>query len=175
MMQGLSKEELLNRIEETARNYERDYHGCARSVMLSLQEHLNLGDDLTFQASTPLCSAAIIGGTCAAMLAGLLAVGLVTATKKMEKDEATLIGPTGPITSGDRLLRRFQKEFGTIYSPDMMKARLGRFFNLLDYKEHEQALEAGLFKESSKVVGKVSRLAAEFILELREGNKGTPK
>ena len=94
MVQKSPKEELLDRIEETARNYERDYHGCSRCVLLSLQKHLNLGNDLTFQASTPLAGGvAMRGETCGALLGGLLAVGLVTASKEIE-DEAIAQAPT---------------------------------------------------------------------------------
>jgi len=168
MKQGMSKEALLNKIEETAHNYERDYFGCARSALLSLQEHLDLGDDLTFQASTLLCSDALRDGTCAAMLAGLLAVGLVTAPKKMEKDRSTVLNP---IITGFRLLYRFQEEFGTTRCSDIRKAKFGFAFNPFDPKQFEKAVKAGALVEIPKMVGKVSRVTAEFILELQEENK----
>jgi len=87
MTQELPKKELLEKIEQAAHNYERDYHGCSRCVLRSLQEHLNLGDDFTLQASTPLAvGIAFQGKTCGALLGGLLAIGLATASQDM-KDE----------------------------------------------------------------------------------------
>ena len=165
MAQKLPKEELLDRIEETARNYERDYHGCGRCVLLSLQEHLNLGNDLTFQASTPLAGGvAMRGETCGALLGGLLAVGLVTASKEIEDEAASF----GSMAAGFRYARRFEKAIGSSICRHIMEARLGRFFNLADPKEYEQFKEAGGYNVCPKVVGEASRLAAEFILELRE-------
>ena len=159
----MSKEELLDRIEETARNYERKYHGCSRCVLLSLQEHLNLGNDLTFQASTPLGGgAAMRGETCGALLGGLLAVGLATASKEIE-DEAAL---ASSLAAGFRYARRFEKAIGCSICREIMEAKLGRYFSLADPKEYEQFKEAGGYEVCSNVVGQASRLAAEFILEL---------
>jgi len=54
MENQVSKEDLLDRIEESARNYETNYHGCSRCVLAALQEHLGIGDGESFKASTPL-------------------------------------------------------------------------------------------------------------------------
>jgi len=165
MMQGLSKEELLDKIEEAARSYESKYHGCSRCVLLALQENLNLGDELTFQASTPFASGiAMKGETCGALLGGLLAVGLATASKNIE-DESAL---SGSLAAGFRFYRRFEKEMGATLCRDIQKAKLGRYFNIADINEYKEFKEAGGYVECPKVVGKASRLAAEFILELRE-------
>ena len=165
MTQGLSKEELLDKIEEAARSYEANYHGCSRCVLLALQEHLNLGDELTFQASTPFASGiAMRGETCGALLGGLLAVGLATASKNIEDEQAL----SGSMAAGFRLYRRFEKEMGATLCRDIQKARLGRYFNIADLNEYKEFREAGGYVECPKVVGKASRLAAEFILELRE-------
>jgi hypothetical protein len=48
-----SKEESLTLIEEAAHNYEKNHHGCSRSALMALQDHLNLGNGLIFRASNP--------------------------------------------------------------------------------------------------------------------------
>jgi C_GCAxxG_C_C family probable redox protein len=165
MVQGLSKEELLDKIEKTAQSYASKYHGCSRCVLLALQEHLNLGDDLTFQASTPLAGGiALRGETCGALTGGLLAVGLVAASKKIE-DEAAFIHS---LVAGFELCRRFEKEMGSTLCRELQKARLGRYHNLADPREVEEAKKAGLNEECPKIVCKACRLTAEFILELQE-------
>jgi len=167
MTQELSKEELLDKIERTAQKYEEKYYGCARCTLLALQENLNLGDDLTFQASTPL-SAGIAwrGETCGALLGGLLAIGLVTASKKIEDEPAFF----DPMAEGFRLFRRFEKALGSSLCRDIQKAKFGRSFNLADPKEFEEFENAGGHAADGcpQVVGKAARLAAEFIMELRE-------
>ena len=167
-MQELSKEELLDKIEKTAREYEANYHGCTRCVLLPLQENLDLGDDLTFQASTPLAGGvAMRNETCGALLGGLLAVGLVTASKKIENEAALY----DSLAAGFRFFRRFEKAMGNSLCSEIQKEKFGRAFNMADVKDYEALKEAGGYdidRGCPQVVGKAARLAAEFILELRE-------
>ena len=165
MVQELSKEELLNKIEKTAHDYERDYHGCSRCTLRALQEHLNLGDDSTLLASTPLAGGiAFQGDTCGALIGGLLAVGLATASPNMEDEDALI----KTMSNGYFYLRRFIREIGSSRCRDIQTVMLGRSFNMLDPEESKRADEAGIHRECPKVVGKAARIAANFILEARE-------
>lgn len=162
MNKELSKEELLDRIEQTAHNYERDHHGCSRSALRALQEHLKLGDASTLKAATPLAAGvAMRGETCGALLAGLLAVGLATASEQVEDEKAFF----DSLAAGFRFCRRFEKEMGSSLCHDIQKARFGRWFDMANPEEYEEFIKAGGYIECPKVVGKASRLAAEFILE----------
>ena len=166
----MEREELLDKIEKAAHDYEWDYHGCSRCALRAVQEHLNLGGDLTIQASTPLAAGiAMRGEACGAMLGGLLAVGLATASKDMA-DEAAL---NRSLAAGFRYVRRFEKEMGTISCRDIQMAKFGRFYNIADLNEYEEAKKVGIYDEEAtpKVVGKASQLAAEFILELQGGDE----
>jgi len=168
MIQGLSKEELLSEVEQSARNYASKYHGCSRCVLLTLQENFRLGDDLTIQASTPLAGGiAMMGGACGALTGGLLALGLVVASKRLE-DEAAF---RRSLRVGFDLSKKFKKEFGSALCRDLLKERLGRSFNLADPREAEEAKRLGLYEVCPKIVGKAARLAAEFILEIRGDSK----
>jgi hypothetical protein len=81
MPEQKSRTELLDTIEKVAHDYERDYHGRSRCVLKPLQDHLGLGDDSGLKASTTLAAGvAMRGETCGALLAGLLAVGVATAS-----------------------------------------------------------------------------------------------
>ena len=65
MPEKASREELLNKVEETAHGYEKEFHGCSRCVFKALQDHLDLGDGVTLKASTPLAAGvAMRGETC---------------------------------------------------------------------------------------------------------------
>jgi len=80
------RDELLNKIEKEAHDYERDFHGCSRCVLKPLQDNLNLGDEASLKASTPLAAGvAMRGETCGAFLGGLLAVGIATAKRGSER------------------------------------------------------------------------------------------
>jgi len=92
MPEKASREELLNKIEETAHNYEKEFHGCSRCVFKALQDHLDLGDGPTLKASTPLAAGvAMRGETCGALLGGMLAVGIVTAEEDLKDSNALKI------------------------------------------------------------------------------------
>ena len=172
MAPELSNEELLNKIEETAKEYEFTYHGCSRCVVRALQEHLDLGDGSVWQASTPLAGGiAMMGDTCGALLGGLVAIGLVTATQDME-DEAALFSSMG---QGYRFFRKFVRKMGSSRCRDIQTARLGFFVDLTDPDAYERAKKAGVYDVCGKHVGETARLAAEFILELRDKEKDSHK
>jgi C_GCAxxG_C_C family probable redox protein len=160
-----SRDELLDRIEKEAHDYEKAFHGCSRCVLKPLQNHLGLGDDATLKASTPLAAGvAMRGETCGAFLAGLLAVGMATAGTDLE-DADTL---RNSLASGFRLARMVEKELGTTNCTDLQTAKLGRFYNLADPQQYEAFIKAGGYTECSKVVGRIARLTAKFILDYRE-------
>lgn len=168
MPEKASREELLNKIEEIAHGYEKVFHGCSRCVFKALQDHLNLGDGATLRASTPLAGGVAMGGeTCGALLGGLLAVGIVTAREDL-KDWDALINSLG---AGFRLVRKVQKEFGTTNCTKIQIDKLGRFYNVTDPAQYDAFIEAGGYIECAKVVGKIARMTAEFILDYWDKGK----
>ena len=169
MSKKASREELLNRIEKEANHYERDFHGCSRCVLKPLQDHLNLGDDESFKASTPLAAGvAMRGETCGALLGGLMAVGMATASENMTDTVAL----RNSLAAGFRLARKVEKEFGTTNCTKIQTDKLGQFYSLADPEQYEAFIEAGGYRECSKVCGKIARITAEFIMEYRERMRG---
>ncbi len=169
MPEEASREELLNRIEKEANNYERNFHGCSRCVLKPLQDHLNLGDDESFKASTPLAAGvAMRGETCGALLGGLMAVGMATASENMKDTDAL----RNSLAAGFRLARKVEKEFGTTNCTKIQTDKLGRFYNLADPEQYEAFIGAEGYTECSRVCGKIARMTAEFILEYRDKMKG---
>ena len=164
-----SKEELLDRIEKEAHDYERNFHGCSRCVLKPLQDNLDLGDDASLKASTPLAAGvAMRGETCGAILGGLLAVGIVTASEDFQDGKAL----TNSLGAGFRLARKFEKEFGTTNCTKIQTDKLGRFYSLADPEQYKAFIEAGGYGECAKVVGKIAKMTAEFILDYREKMAG---
>lgn len=165
-----SKEETLTLIEEAAHRYEKNHHGCSRCTLKAVQDYLHLGNGLVFKASTPLAAGiAFRGETCGILLAGLLVVGIVTASEKMEDQEAF----RQSMTAGFRLMRMFEKEFGSINCSELQEKTLGRSFNLADLNEYEEFIKAGGYTECSKLVGKGARLIAEFVWDQLEQSHHT--
>lgn len=160
-----SQEELLDRIEKEARDYEVEYHGCSRCTLRPIQDHLKLGDGSAFKAATPLAGGiAMRGETCGALLGGLMAIGIFNANEDFA-DEAKLMET---LALGYRYWRRFVKEFGSSRCRDIQLARVGRYYDLSDIRQYEEAKKKGIYDVASQVVGKASRLAAQVIMEQLE-------
>jgi len=149
MTEKASREELLNRIEKAAHDYEEKFHGCSRCAFKALQDHLELGD-----------------GT-ALKVAGILAVGIVTAKEELEDSDAMM----NSLGAGFRLARKVEKELGSTNCTQIQTERLGRFYSLADPEQYKAFVEGGGYVECPKVVGKVARLTAEFILDYLEKKK----
>jgi C_GCAxxG_C_C family probable redox protein len=159
MPEKQSRTELLDKIEKAAHDYERDFHGCSRCVLKPLQDHLGLGDDSSLKASTTLAAGvAMRGETCGALLAGLMAVGIVTANEDLKDTDAL----TDSLVSGFRLAKKFELEFGTTNCTKLQTEKLGRS------EQYKAFIEAGGYRECPKVVGKIARMTAEFILDYQD-------
>jgi C_GCAxxG_C_C family probable redox protein len=168
MPEETSRENLLDKIEEAAHYYEKEFHGCSRCVFKALQEHLHLGDGPSLKASTPLAAGvAMRGETCGAFIGGLLAIGIVTASEDLKDSEVL----NSSLAAGFRLARKVEKEFGTTNCTKIQTDRLGRFYSLADPEQYKVFIEAGGYVECPKVVGKIARITAEFILDYVEKMK----
>ncbi len=161
----MSRDELLNKIQQSAYFYEKTYHGCSRCVLKAIQDHLDLGNGATLRASTPLAAGVTMRGeTCGALLGGLLAVGIATAQEDLEDADAL----TRSLASGFRFVKKVEKELGSTNCTRIQEDRFGRFYNIADPQEYESFKEAGGYEVCSEVAGKIARIAAEHILDYRE-------
>jgi hypothetical protein len=108
------------------------------------------------------------GETCGALLAGLLAIGMVTASEDLKDTNAL----TNSLVSGFRLAKKFEIEFGTTNCTKLQTEKLGRFYSLADPEQYEAFIAAGGYRECPKVVGKTARMTAEFILDYQDKKAG---
>lgn len=170
----MSKEKFVGEIREKARFYDR-YSGCSQSVLLALQEGLEIGDLESFKAATVLSGGvARRGETCGALLGGLMALGLAGGRERIQDTERYVEA----MGFADEISEEFQlgleKEFNfsgpldsTLCKEIQMKI-YGRSFNLRDPVEKEAFLEAGGHSDEGcyKVCGIAAEVAARKILEL---------
>ena len=174
-MEELSKQELLEKIEKAAYQNEMEIHGCGRCTLASLVKYLELGDDssglLLSKAILPL-SGGIAGtrNTCGALLGGLMAIGIASFPGSL--DDTGIEQVHEAMALGNEYYRRFEKEIGNSRCFDIRQTGLGRVFDTGDPDEYEKFVKAGGYELCSGVVDKAARLAAEFILNLREQKGG---
>ena len=161
MLMGPCMEELLNEIEETAHNYTIEFGGYARCVLKAIQDHLEIGNGVGLKGLTPLaCGGVIRGDTCEALLGGLFAIGLVTASEDLRDSDAA----SNSMVAGLELVREVEREFGTTNCAKMRAERFERNFELFDPEQHKAFIREGGPRHCAKVVAKIVRMSAEFIL-----------
>jgi C_GCAxxG_C_C family probable redox protein len=130
-------------------------------------EHPACGD-LVVKAVLPLSGGiAQTRSTCGALLAGLMAIGIASFPRALEdvtKDDVQAV-----MTVGRDFYRRFEEEIGHARCFDIRQANLGRVYDTTDPDEHRKFLDAGGLDLCAGVCGKAARLAAEFLVLIKEG------
>jgi len=163
MRQRVPNAELLKRVEESAYNYEKAYHGCSQCVLQAIQDHLKVGDEATFRSASALAGGvALMGDSCGARVAGMMTLGLVSGRQKIE-DFPQL---ASSFVQARTLYARFREEFGSCLCRDVMTTQIGRFYDLAT--EYQQFQEAGGYERCSRVVAKTARMAADLILAAQD-------
>lgn len=165
-------EKLVREIRRKA--HENDQHsGCSQSVLLALQEGLNIGDLESFKAATVLSGGvARRGETCGALIGGLMALGLVSGRERMEDYEKYAQATNIAQEICDDFQERLEKEFGfdepldSTLCDEIQTKVYGRSFDLRDPAEREAFLTAGGHSDEGcyKVCGIAAEVAAEILL-----------
>ena len=167
-MKEPSREELLDEIEGAASKLENEIHGCSRCTLATLIRYFDLADE----NSAELFSKAALmlsGGTaqmCGALLGGMMAISLASSPDKAADVGMEDIQASGEL--GSQYYRRFEKELGNTRCFDIRAIALGRGFDTADPEEFDKFVQAGGMEFCGRVVGKAARLAAEYILNVRE-------
>ena len=160
--------ELIDAAANAAFEYEKVYHGCAQCTLKALQQHLGLGDELTFKAASALAAGvARMGETCGAALGGIMAIGLAFGREKLEVTTDSPPYARAQDCAG-RFAERFIEELGSLRCREIQKSLFGRSFDMRQPEDREQFLAAGGHEKCPQVAGRAARLAAEIILEEKE-------
>lgn len=158
MGQKLSKEALKKQARRKAYNYELKCHGCSQAVLLTFQELLGLGDELTFKAAGPLCAGLGMGKTCGALTGGVLVLGMKYGRPHIQDGLNGLFPGMGV---AQKLVQRFEQEFGTTACTEISKIN--------DWTDFEAVMQAvndpEFIKREAEVVGKTAEMVAEIIGE----------
>jgi C_GCAxxG_C_C family probable redox protein len=167
--------EILERIEKKAHDYEYKYHGCGQCVLQPLLEELDLPGGSTVLKTAGYTGAGIarMQNMCGALMAGVMAMGLVSGREKIEDpvfsgriDEDSGLPMTLVIVR--RFYQKFVDKYGSWICREIQESLLGRSFNLARPEEYEEFERAGGYNTCSKVVGTCARMAGEMILKMRQ-------
>lgn len=159
---------LIEEIGNAAYRYEKQYHGCSQCGLKALQEHLSLGDELTFKAASAFAGGvARMGDMCGALTGGIMAIGLAFGRDKMELMSDQPQWLRAPELSGE-FYERFRNEFGSVKCREIQESIFGRYFDFRQAEVREKLFEAaGGYEKCPEVVKKAAQITAEIILRER--------
>ncbi len=167
--------ERIDSAKKKAHGYERDYSGCAQSVLGALQEEFGIGNKDSFKAATVLSGGiARQGDTCGAIVGALSALGLVSGRERIEDTEAYKAAMECSIQVCAKFREELKKQCGF---KDELKSTLcrhiqemvyGRSFDLTNKDEYQAFLDAGGHSNTGcpKVCGIAAQVGAEEISKL---------
>ena len=159
---------IIEDVGNTAHEYEKTYHGCSQCVLKALQDHLDLGDDLTFKAATALAGGVgRMGDSCGSLLGGVMAIGLAFGREKLEVTSASKAYQKAQQLAGE-LGNRFKTTFNGTCCWDVQKTVFGRSFGLRVPEDMKAFQAAGGYEKCPEVARKAAQLAAEIILREKD-------
>ena len=165
-----SREKLLDIIAKSAYNNDRAYEGCTRCVLAALIEHLHLssyeGAKEVIKASSALAAGVCrMGETCGALTGGIMAIGLVTGSEKLEEFDAYVKS----MENSYKLYNRFKEKYGTTRCFEIQEKVLGRHYDFKNEEDGAAWYKDGGLDKCPMVCATAARLAAEIILDLQKG------
>ena len=166
---GVSKEEILDRIEKRGFECEDKYHGCGQTVILPLQEAFDLKDEDLFKATSGLgYGIGRMYAVCGALISGCLFLSLKNGRgySDLEKPEdiSTQI-LKAPYEIIGRLYKWFEQEYGSVICREVRKSILGVDLDPNVPWQARIIYGDGHPVHCSKIVGKAARKAAELMME----------
>ena len=166
-----SKEEIANKASELAEGFEKKCTGCGQTTIAGIFEALSIKNDDVFKAASGLADGlGLTGdGTCGALVGGAMAISYLFGRER--KDFEDMLKQLKSYLLVKTLHDQFVEKYDTCRCYDLQESLVGRTFNLWDDKELVEAMEFGMIKHCSKVVGTAAKLATVIILDEWEREK----
>ena len=158
-----SKQQILDRVQQRAEEYNLFLRNCARSTALAVMEEFGLGNIEVVKALSPFPGFAGTGWMCGGVTGGLIAIGLYGGSNDLMDQEA--VGVT--MQAARQFMTRFEEEVGAVTCPKIHEDIVfGRYMDPGASPENMQDFEkAGGFERCGLLPGIGARLASEIIIE----------
>ena len=158
-----NKEQIINRVQRRAEEYNFILKNCAQGTALALMEEFGLGSMEIIKALTPFPGVGGTGEICGGITGSLITFGLYFGSD--DRLDYDAIGKT--IMTAQKFMAFFQGEIGNLYCADIIERVILR--QRLNPGESEAAMmtftkEKG-FEKCGLAPGIGARLAAEFIID----------
>jgi len=161
-----NKEQILDRVQRRAEEYNFITKNCARGTALAVMEEFGLGNMEIVKALSPFPGFGGTGWMCGGVTGGLIALGLYLGSDDVLDNEA--VGAT--IMAARKFMPRFEEEVGSVVCPKIQEDVIfGRYMDPAASEENMEAFaKAKGFEKCGLLPGIGARLAAEIIIESME-------
>jgi C_GCAxxG_C_C family probable redox protein len=158
-----NKEEILDRVQTRAEEYNFFAQNCARSTALALMEEFGLGNMEIVKALSPFPGFGGTGWMCGGVTGGLIALGLFFGSDDLQDFEA--VGAT--IGAARQFMPRFEEKVGSVICPKIHEdVVFGRYMDPAASPENMEAFaQAQGFEKCGLLPGIGARIAAEIIID----------
>lgn len=165
------KEEILERVQRRAEEYEFLTHSCAKGSALAIMEEFGLGNMEIIKALSPFPGLGMMGWICGAVTGSLIALGLYFGSDNLLDYE----GNGRAISAARQFIPRFEKEIGTILCPKIQADLIfGKYMDPRGSQENFQAFQkAKGYEKCALLPGLGARIASAIIIEAMEGSKSS--
>lgn len=161
-----NKQQILDRVQLRAEEYNLFARNCARSTALAVMEEFGLGNMEVIKALSPFPGFGGTGWMCGGVTGGLIALGLFFGNEDLQDYEA--VGRT--IQTARKFMPRFEKQTGAVICPKLHEdVVFGKYMNPASSPENMEifAQEKG-FEKCGVFPGTGARIAAEIIIDSME-------
>jgi C_GCAxxG_C_C family probable redox protein len=161
-----NKQQILDRVQRRAEEYNFLGRNCAKSTALAVMEEFGLGNMDIVKALSPFPGFGGTGWMCGGVTGGLIALGLYFGSDDMQDYEA--VGAT--IMAARKFMPRFEEEVGSVVCPKIQEdVVFGRYMDPAASPENMEAFaQAKGFEKCGLFPGIGARLAAEIVIESLE-------
>jgi C_GCAxxG_C_C family probable redox protein len=158
-----NKQQILDRVQQRAEEYNFLARNCARSTALAVMEEFGLGSLEVVKALSPFPGFGGTGWMCGGVTGGLIALGLYFGSEDIQDYDA--VGAT--IMAARKFMPRFEEQVGAVVCPTIHEdVVFGRYMDPAASPENMQAFaEAQGFEKCGLLPGIGARIAAEIIIE----------
>ena len=166
-----NKQEILDRIQKRAEEYEQVDQSCAKSPVLAVMEEFGFGDIKIITALSSLPGVALTGETCGAVLGGLVALSAYFGNDDLLDYTAN----ARSYAQSRKFIYLFEKEMGTTKCREIHRDVIfGQYYAVADIKEGYPAFvkDKG-FEKCALPPGISARIAAQIIMENMEKRRKT--
>jgi C_GCAxxG_C_C family probable redox protein len=157
------REQILDRVQRRAEEYNFFAGNCARSAALAVMEEFGLGNIEVIKAMSPFPGYGGTGWMCGGVSGGLAVLGLYYGSEDLQNLKA--MGST--MAAARQFMKRFEEEVGAVTCRKIQEDVIfGRYMDPGASPENRKAFqEAKGFEKCSLLPGIGARIAAKLIMD----------